>query len=126
VGFTAHDDGSTSIDIYDDELTKSILYNCKSNILLVLSPFHLSILGRFLGKMGLEFLASVRIDEALSKQFDDLRAFVRYGSTSSLWPIYAGTQENLPKWVSASLTRPQQVVVSARFLAERAQHLGAK
>ena len=59
---------------------------------MVATPWHLSILGRFLGKMGLEYVALADLNYALSVQFDDMRSFVRYGSRKSLWPIYWGKQ----------------------------------
>jgi len=45
--------------------------------------------------MGLEYTASIDLDYALSAQFDNIRSFVRYGSTNHLWPIYWGQQGKL-------------------------------
>ena len=49
-------------------------------------------MGRFLGKIGLEYLALFDANLALDSQFDALRTFVREGSTNHLWPIFAGQQ----------------------------------
>lgn len=95
VGFTTHDDGSTSVDIDNSNLIERLLSREASKYHLVLTPWHLSILGRFIGKIGLEYLASVELDYALSTEFDSLRSFVRRGSMKQLWPIYWGQQGEL-------------------------------
>jgi hypothetical protein len=92
VGFTAHQDGTTSVDIDTPSLVHRILAKEKRNFKLVLSPWHLNIMGRFLGKIGLEYLALFDPNIALDSQFDALRTFVREGSTNYLWPIFAGQQ----------------------------------
>jgi hypothetical protein len=94
IGFTAHKDGSTSIDVSNPWQKKRFLRD-KSEYLLVMTPWHLSILGKFLGKMGLEFVALTDINYALSPEFDRIRSFVRFGSTKHLWPIYCGQQGKL-------------------------------
>jgi hypothetical protein len=92
IGFSAHEDGSTSIDVYDALLKQRLFLRDKDEYeyRMVASPWHLSILGRFLGKMGLEYVALADLNYALSVPFDDMRSFVRYGSRKSLWPIYWG------------------------------------
>lgn len=92
VGFSAHEDGRTSIDVYDPLFKEKRFKQDKIEYRMVATPWHLSILGRFLGKMGLEYVALADISYALSVQFDDMRSFVRYGSRKSLWPIYWGKQ----------------------------------
>jgi hypothetical protein len=94
IGFSAHEDGSTSIDVYDALVNERVFLGDKDKYKyrMVAMPWHLSILGRFLGKMGLEYVALADLNYALSAQFDDMRSFVRYGSRKSLWPIYWGTQ----------------------------------
>ncbi|MFC1930215.1 HNH endonuclease [Chloroflexota bacterium] len=94
VGFTAYEDGSTSINVSNPPFKKRLL-NDKSAYLLVMTPWHLSILGRFLGKVGLELLALTDIDHALSAEFDQIRSFIRFGSTKHLWPIYYGQHGKL-------------------------------
>ncbi len=88
IGFTAHHDGSTSVEIYNSSLVHQILTGKKHSFVLVASPWHLSIMGRFIGKIGLEYLASSNYDLAMTSQFDALRIFVRHGSTKYLWPLY--------------------------------------
>ncbi|HEY55082.1 MAG TPA: HNH endonuclease [Dehalococcoidia bacterium] len=95
IGFSAHEDGSTSIDVDNSAFIQRLLSKDKGEYRMVLSPWHLSIIGRFLGKMGLEYVALSDLDYAFSAQFEDIRSFVRYGSTKHLWPIYWGQQDKL-------------------------------
>ena len=88
IGFTAHLDGSTSVDIDDSTIIQNIQNQKKHDFKLVLSPWHISIIGRFLGKIGLEYLASINYELALNPTFDELRNFVRIGSVNKLWPIF--------------------------------------
>jgi hypothetical protein len=92
IGFAAHQNGSTSVDIDTSSLVSTIVAGEKQNFKLVLSPWHLNIMGRFLGKIGLEYLALLDPYLALDSQFDALRGFIRAGSTNYLWPIFAAQQ----------------------------------
>lgn len=89
VGFTAWEDGSTSLDVQNPWQKRGFI-NDKSEYNLVMTPWHLSILGRFLGKIGLEFLALTDINYAMGSKFNEIRTFVRFGNTKHLWPIYSG------------------------------------
>ena len=95
IGFSAHEDGSTSIDVDNSVFIQRLLLQDKDEYRMVLSPWHLSIMGRFLGKMGLEYVALADLDCAFGVQFDDIRSFIRYGSMKHLWPIYWGQQGKL-------------------------------
>jgi len=95
VGFTAHEDGSTSMDVDNPEFMNKLFCGNASKYLMVLSPWYLSMLGRFLGKVGLEYVCLADPDRAFGVQFDPMRAFIRYGSTKHLWPIYWGQQGSL-------------------------------
>jgi len=90
VVFSAHEDGSTSLDVYNDATMHGILDGRISQVRLCLSPLHLSVMGRFLGKMGLEYLARDNRAAAYASQHDLMRRFVRYGSARELWPVYWG------------------------------------
>ena len=72
-----------------NEKTKEKLFN-KLSYNLVLTPWHLSLLGRFLGKIGLEYVALHDVNYAMSPIFDKIRTFSKKGSTRHLWPIYWG------------------------------------
>jgi hypothetical protein len=95
IRFNAHEDGRTSIDVVNPFIRERLSLQNEDECRMVLTPWHLSILGRFLGKMGLEYVALADLDYALGVEFDDVRAFVRYGSTKYLWPIYWGQQGKL-------------------------------
>jgi len=90
VGFTAHEDGSMSVDLKDSEMIKNIKDGTKNNFTFNLSPKHLILIGRFLGKMAIELLAHKDRGISLDTEFDSLRKYVRYGITKSIWPILNG------------------------------------
>lgn len=56
----------------------------------VLTPWHIFTMGRFLGKVGLEYLALKQPRVAISTALDPIRKYVRRGSVGWLWPIYHG------------------------------------
>ena len=95
IGLTAHEDGSTSLDVDNDAYVKALNTGNQTDYKMVLTPWHLSILGRFLSKVGLEYVAMNNLENAFEPQFDAVRQFARYGSTKFLWPIYWGQQGNL-------------------------------
>ncbi|MDY6873170.1 MAG: HNH endonuclease [Chloroflexota bacterium] len=97
IGFTAHKDWSTSVDIFDPLIIQSIKNKEKNSFNLILTPWHLSIMGRFLGKMGLEYIAMNNFDLAQSASFDEMRNFVRDGFVNKIWPIYWGKSGDLKK-----------------------------
>jgi hypothetical protein len=88
IGFTAHADGTTSADIEDDEVVRSILSGEKTTFNLVLSPKKLQMLGRFLGKVGLGILAIGNGFRARDTPFDPMRRYARYGEFDGIWPIF--------------------------------------
>jgi len=95
VGFAAHEDGSTSLDIEDPGLIRNLLSAHTRHFKLVLSPWHLIIMGRFLGKIGLEFIALQDKCLALSPDFEQIRHYVRRGTTSYIWPVFWGSQGDI-------------------------------
>ena len=88
IGFTAHEDGSTSIDIDNSEIINAIFSGEKSSFRFVFSPKVLIMLGRFLCKVGIELICSSDPVYARSDKFNDSRAFARHGSSKDLWPIF--------------------------------------
>jgi len=61
-----------------------------------LTPKMLIYIGRFIGKIALEYLYTSWRDEIFDKRFDEIRHYVRHGTTSSIWPIMLGRlSENL-------------------------------
>jgi hypothetical protein len=92
LGFTAHEDGSISVDIDDGEIIRDILQGTKTDFKMVLSPKKLHMLGRFLGKVGLGILATNDAARARDQRFDQVRRYARYGDFKGLWPLFHYTQ----------------------------------
>lgn len=90
VSLMAHDDGTCEVKFHDPIKHELVCSQKDGRTNLVLAPYHLSVMGRMLGKMGLEYLASTDLERAFVVEFDELRHFVRRGSTHSLWPLYWG------------------------------------
>lgn len=91
IGFTAHEDQSTSVDINDPEIVRAITSGERTHFQFVLSPKHLVQLGRFLGKIGLELLCLKNPAEARSVRYDELRTYVRRGIKREIWPLFHAT-----------------------------------
>ncbi len=94
VGFTAHSDGSISVDLEDSEMIEKINNGIKDKFIFNLSPKHLILIGRFLGKIAIELLAHKDRELSLNTEFNDLRKYVRSGITKSIWPILNGQLTN--------------------------------
>lgn len=90
VSFTAHQDGSISVDLEDSKMIKNINDGTKNKFIFNLSPKHLILMGRFLGKMAIELLAHKDREISLNTELDNLRKYVRNGITKSIWPILNG------------------------------------
>lgn len=95
VGFTAHVDGSTSIEIDDPKIIREILDDKRTDIRFVMTPKLLFTLGRFLCKIGVELLCVSDQNVARSERFEGARQFARYGNPGSLWPIFFFTKGKL-------------------------------
>jgi len=90
VGFTSHSDGSMSVNLSDYKMIDDIHNGTKNKFIFNLSPKHLILIGRFLGKMAIELIAHKDRELSLNKEFDSLRKYVRYGITKSIWPVLNG------------------------------------
>jgi hypothetical protein len=89
---TANKDASTTLKITE---TLSSLITEQSQLKIVLSPWHIFTMGRFLGKLGLEYLALSRPDVVMSPALDNIRNYVRRGGVGWLWPVYIGKSGEL-------------------------------
>lgn len=107
IGFAAHSDGSTSVDITDDSMVRSLLGGRKHQFNLVLTPKKLSMLGRFLGKVGLGVLAVSDFDAALNPKFDRIRKYARFGSSTDIWPIFHYSWGRVGQWRRTKLLGPK-------------------
>lgn len=103
LGFTSHPDGSTSVDIDDDSIVRGLVDGSKRQFNLVLTPKKLSMLGRFLGKVGLGVLAASNRNRACDQKFDRIRAYARFGSADEIWPIFHYSEGELGQWRKPTL-----------------------
>lgn len=103
---SAHPDGSTSVDIGDDELIRDMLDGTKRKFHLVLTPKVLRMMGRFLGKVALGLLAISERERAYAPRFDHIRKYARYGSFEGLWPIFSYTVGEIGQWRRPRLLGP--------------------
>lgn len=88
VGFTAHEDGSTSVDIDDPRIVEGVLTGSRGAFTFVLTPKLLHALGRFLLKVGIELVAGADPKEARAPRYDDARSHARFGTGDRLWPLF--------------------------------------
>ena len=99
IGFTAHQDGTISADIEDDAVVQKIVDNEKHCFRFDLSPKHIAMIGRFVGKIGMELTAIADKEKAIAEEYDSIREYVRYGVSQSLWPLLHGSLETrLDRW----------------------------
>lgn len=111
IGFAAHPDGSTSVDIYDGSLVRSLLEGAKWQFNLVLSPKKISMLGRFLGKVGIGLLALSDQARAYEPKFDRIRNYARFGSSGEIWPVFHYADGEMGQWKKPTLFGPKDEVL---------------
>ena len=107
ISFKAHPDGSTSVDIDDESVVRSILNGARREFNLVLSPKKLSMLGRFLAKVGLGVLASSELRRVYDEEFDKVRDYARVGSSGEIWPIFYYADGDMGCWKDPKLIGPR-------------------
>ena len=95
VSLSAHEDGSTSVDIDNSEIISAILDGSKTELRFVLSPKHLVQLGRFLGKIAIELYCLSDPVRARHERYDALRRYSRFGITQDIWPIFHCTNGSI-------------------------------
>ncbi len=95
LGFTCHEDHTVSVDINDDEMIRGILDGTRTQFTFVFTPLVLSLMGRFLCKIGVELLCLDDRRRARSAAFDKARRFARFGDGVKLWPIFHGNTGTL-------------------------------
>ncbi len=76
-----------AVDINDEELSKKIMKDKKTSFNVALTPKMLIYMGRFLGKIALEYWCKAFGDDVFDERFDELRNYIRYGTNNSIWPI---------------------------------------
>lgn len=70
------------------QLPEKFSHSSKFETKLVLSPKVLFHLGRFLCKMGVEFICKSQEIDPRAKDFEVARNFARYGKFGGLWPLF--------------------------------------
>jgi hypothetical protein len=97
ISLSISEEGEHEFDIEDEQVLKAVADGTKTEFRLVLTPKMLHMMGRFLGKVGLEILARDHPDFARSDSFDKMRRFVRFGEPIAfLWPIFYGSKGASP------------------------------
>ncbi len=79
-----------AVDINDEEQLKKIMKDKKTSFNVVLTPKMLIYMGRFIGKIALEYWCKAFGDDVFDVKFDELRNYIRYGTNNSTWPILRG------------------------------------
>lgn len=98
VVFEAQPDGTETIEITSQKLREEFLTGSSLVLHFVMTPKVLCMIGRFLGKIGLELLCLDAPDSAREPQYNDIRNYARCGATLDIWPLFhfsAGKIENL-------------------------------
>ncbi len=88
IGFTFHKDYSVSINIDNDQIVREILDGTRNQFRFVITPLVLSMMGRFLCKIGLEFICLADPNRSRLGDFNQARRFARFGEFDGLWPIF--------------------------------------
>lgn len=88
IGFSAHEDGSISVEINDPDLIKELLDGKRTNFRLVFTPKVLHMLGRFFCKVGIEILCLNDNQQARSHPLAAAAKYARFGDSDELWPVF--------------------------------------
>ena len=73
--------------ITNQSLFENINNGTKKCFNLVMTPKMLIYMGRFLGKIALEYWSKTYGDDVYRKDLDQIRKYVRYGTTQYIWSI---------------------------------------
>lgn len=69
------------VDIDNEKIKSDVLSGIKTTYSLVLTPKMLIYMGRFLGKVALEYWHKTFGSSVFDSKFDEIRKYVRYGTT---------------------------------------------
>lgn len=111
--FEALPDGTHAVEITSKDLLSKIHMGTRSTFDFVMTPKVLCMIGRFLGKIGLELLCLDDPGVARSAKYNDIRAYVRRGTTVDLWPLFhfsAGKLEDLV-WLQPTVNALKEEVL---------------
>ena len=74
----------------NDKIRQEIFSGERTNIKVVLTPKMLIYMGRFLGKIALEYWYKAFNYDVFDERFNGLRNYIRYGSVNEVWPVMLG------------------------------------
>jgi len=119
-GFVVHPYDTESVievEVENSELLNEIISGQKNYFKVVLTPKVLVYMGRFLGKIALEYWCKYFGNDVFRKDFDDLRNYCRNGTTKAMWPIMHGKlKKNLLKYEPINSFEEEQTLYAYRFI----------
>lgn len=119
-GFVVHPADNESvieIEFENEELIKKVICGQKTDFKVVLTPKALVYMGRFLGKIALEYWYKNFGNDVFRKDFDDLRNYCRNGTTTAMWPVMHGKlKENLLKYKRINSFEEEHTLYAYRFI----------
>lgn len=104
--YSARDDGSSSVHVVEGQALLTLLNGEKRQFNLVLTPKKLSMMSRFLGKVGIGVLATADLQMAMEVRFDALRNYARQGDVQRTWPLFHFSDEKSQSWKKPKLLGP--------------------
>lgn len=118
-GITIHPAESESIvevSIEDEKMLNDIITGKKNQFRVVMTPKMIIYIGRFLGKIALEYWCKEFGDDVFRKDFNELRDYVRKGTTKHIWPIlHSELVENLATYRPINTHEEQAILYAYRF-----------
>lgn len=113
-GFVIHPMNGESIievEATDKTILEDIINEKRSSFKIVMTPKMLIMIGRFLGKIGIEYWYREFGNNVFEKDFDELRNYVRNGTTKYIWPIFHGQlQGNLLEYKRKNTYEEERVL----------------
>lgn len=118
-GITIHPgDGKTIIEaeFSNFSLLDAINTGKRNDFKIVMTPKILIYIGRFLGKVALEYWYKAFGDDVFREDFNELRMYVRNGTTKNMWPIFhSNLEENLLVYRPKELDFEERTLYAYRF-----------
>lgn len=94
--YSGDNESIIAVEVQDAKIKEEILTGKKQNIKIVMTPKMLIYMGRFLGKIALEYWCKEFNEDVFNLRFNEIRKYIRYGTVKKMWPIFQGhLKENL-------------------------------
>ncbi len=111
-----NDEFIIAADICDREILEQIRNGQKQEFNLLLTPKMLIYIGRFLGKVALEYWHKAFGEDVFNIKFNELRRYVRYGTKNKIWPVLrADLNENLLKFRAINEIEEERTLYAYTF-----------